>query len=163
MALLCYVWDVPFQRWPSCAHVFHCREGCLCAQAAQAVLCTPCPHSGRYFLLRARTRTRTHRRTHGTRSCLAHWLCVCVCDGVCRCVWVRVGVCVGATFHVWPPPAAWNWEFTIFNASHPASDPLLLTMLAGQRAFSEKPKDTDTCGCSVVLSPAPCRLATYSP
>jgi len=41
--------------------------------------------------------------------------------------------------------SAWNWEFTIYNATHPASDALLLTMLAGQRSFSENRKETDTC------------------
>lgn len=39
----------------------------------------------------------------------------------------------------------WNWYLTIRNGSHPASDPLLLTMLAGQRSFSENSKSTDMC------------------
>ncbi len=49
---------------------------------------------------------------------------------------------------VWPAPAAWTWEFTVTNASHPACDGLLLTSLAGQRSFSEGNDDaTDMCAC----------------
>lgn len=39
----------------------------------------------------------------------------------------------------------WKWEFTIYNQSHPASDPRVLTLLAGKKAFSDDDNNTDIC------------------
>lgn len=38
---------------------------------------------------------------------------------------------------------AWTWEYTIYNASHPASDPLILLIISTKSSFSETTKDDD--------------------
>lgn len=37
----------------------------------------------------------------------------------------------------------WTWEFTIYNQSHPAGNPLILLMIAGKSSFSETTKDDE--------------------
>jgi len=39
----------------------------------------------------------------------------------------------------------WVWEFTIYNVSHPATDPRLLTLMAGKKSFSDDDDKTDIC------------------
>ena len=39
----------------------------------------------------------------------------------------------------------WKWEFTIHQPNHPASDPRLLSLMAGKKAFSDSDDSTDVC------------------
>lgn len=40
---------------------------------------------------------------------------------------------------------AWTWTITVDMPNHPVADPVLLTLIAAQRSFSEDPKANDIC------------------
>ena len=39
----------------------------------------------------------------------------------------------------------WTWTITVYDLNHPVADPVLLSLIAGQRSFGSDPNSTDMC------------------